>query len=171
MSTVSIRPTTRADLARLIEIYNYYIINTAITFDLEPYTIATRTPWFEEHTGGARHQMLVAVENEIVIGYACTGRFRDKAAYDPTVEASIYCAPEATGRGIGARLYTALFELLAGEDVHRIVAGVTIPNDASIALHQRFGFREIGTFSEVGFKFGRRWDVTWLERPLKIAAT
>ncbi|HVN26888.1 MAG TPA: GNAT family N-acetyltransferase, partial [Candidatus Binataceae bacterium] len=105
MATVSIRASTRADLPRLVEIYNYYIINTAITFDLEPYTVATRTPWFEEHTAGGRHQMMVAVENDIVIGYACTGRFRDKAAYDPSVEASIYCASEATGRGIGSMLY------------------------------------------------------------------
>lgn len=169
MSNPSIRPASRADLPRLAEIYNYYIINTAITFDLEPYSAETRAPWFEEHTEGARHQMQVAVENGIVIGYACTGRFRDKAAYKPTVEASIYCAPEATGRGVGSMLYEALFELLAGEDVHRLVAGVTIPNDASIALHKRFGFREIGTFSEVGYKFGRWWDVTWLERPLKLA--
>ncbi len=73
-----VRPATRADLPRLTEIYNYYIINTPITFDLEPYTIETRTPWFEEHSDSGRHRMLVAVENDIVIGYATSSRFREQ---------------------------------------------------------------------------------------------
>ena len=170
MSNTTIRAATRADLPRLVEIYNYYIHNTPITFDLEPYTIETRTPWFDEHSDTGSHRMLVAVENDIVIGYATSSRFRSKAAYNPTVESSIYCAHDATGRGIGSMLYGALFDILASEDVNRIVAGVTIPNDASIALHKRFGFYEVGTFTEQGRKFGRYWDVTWLERPQKITA-
>jgi phosphinothricin acetyltransferase len=170
MAEATIRPATRADLPRLTEIYNYYVINTPITFDLEPFTVEARTPWFEEHSKRGRHRLVVAVEDGKVIGYASTGRFRVKRAYDPTVESSIYCAPEATGRGIGSKLYTALFETLADENINRIVAGVTIPNDASIALHQRFGFRAVGTFTGNRRKLGRSWDVTWLERPLKVAA-
>lgn len=169
MAEAIIRPATREDLPRLTEIYNYYVINTPITFDLEPFTVEARTPWFEEHSERGRHRLVVAVEDGIVIGYASSGRFRAKRAYDTTVESSIYCAHEATGRGIGRRLYAALFDAFANEDINRIVAGVTIPNDASIALHQRFGFRVMGTFTEVGRKFGRYWDVTWFERPLKIA--
>ena len=169
MSKPTIRAAMRADLPRLVEIYNYYIINTPITFDLEPYTIETRTPWFDEHSDTGRHRMLVAVEDEIVIGYATSSRFRSKAAYNPTVESSLYCAQGATGRGIGSMLYRALFDILATEDINRIVAGVTIPNEASIALHKRFGFYEVGTFTEQGRKFGRYWDVTWLERPQKIS--
>jgi phosphinothricin acetyltransferase len=167
MAEATIRSATRADLPRLTEIYNYYIDNTPITFDIDRYTVETRTPWFEEHSERGRHRLLVAEQNEIVIGYASSGRFRSKAAYNPSVESSIYCVPEATGRGIGSKLYAALFEALAAEDINRIVAGVTIPNDASLALHARFGFRVIGTFTEVGRKFGRFWDVTWLERPMK----
>ncbi len=166
---IIIRPATREDLPRLTEIYNYYVINTPINFDLEPFTVATRTPWFEEHTEGARYRMMVAVENEIVVGYACTGRFRVKHAYDTTVESTVYCAPEAKGRGIGSSLYGALFKVIAGEDINRIVAGITLPNDASIALHRRFGFQVVGTFTEVGRKLGRFWDVMQLERPLRIA--
>ena len=169
MAEMIIRPATRADLPRLTEIYNYYVINTPITFDLEPFTVEARTPWFDEHSDRGRHRLMVAVEDGNVIGYASSSRFRTKAAYNPTVESSIYCAPEATGRGIGSKLYTALFEVLADEDVNLIVAGVTIPNDASIALHDRFGFRAVGTFTTIGRKFGRFWDVTWMERPLKIA--
>jgi phosphinothricin acetyltransferase len=78
----------------------------------------------------------------------------------------VYCAAEATGRGVGSSLYTALFAALADEDVHRAYAGVALPNDASIALHERHGFRVIGTYAEVGRKFGRYWDVRWFERPL-----
>jgi phosphinothricin acetyltransferase len=78
----------------------------------------------------------------------------------------VYCAPEAVGRGAGSALYEALFSELSTEDAHRAFAGVALPNDASLTLHQRFGFTEIGTFREVGRKFDKWWDVTWLERPL-----
>src|ERR1700676_3533360 len=112
MAEAIIRPATRADLPRLTEIYNYYVINTPITFDLEPLTAEARTPWFEEHSDGGRHRLIVAVEDRNVIGYASTGRFRVKRAYDPTVDSSIYCAPEACGRGIGSKLYAALFDAI-----------------------------------------------------------
>lgn len=170
MPDTIIRPANRADLPRLTEIYNHYVINTPITFDLAPLSIDERTPWFEEHSDRGRYRLLVAVEEGTLLGYATTGRFRVKRAYDTTVDSSIYCAPEATGRGIGSKLYGALFDAIAGEDINRIIAGVTIPNDASLALHRRFGFQVVGTFSEVGRKFGRFWDVTQLERPLKIVA-
>jgi phosphinothricin acetyltransferase len=169
MADTIIRPATRADLPHLVDIYNYYVINTAITFDLAPLTVEERTPWFEEHSDRGRYRLLVAVEEGEVVGYATTGRFRVKRAYDTTVDSSIYCAREATGRSIGSKLYGALFDAIAGEDINRIIAGVTLPNDASMALHRRFGFQAVGTFSEVGRKLGRFWDVAQLERPLKIS--
>lgn len=79
---------------------------------------------------------------------------------------SVYCAPEAAGRGIGTLLYTALFEALAGEDLHRAYAGIALPNEASVRLHDRFGFRHLGTYEEVGRKFDRYWDVAWYEKKL-----
>src|SRR5579871_2773789 len=100
MADMIIRPATRADLPRLTEIYNRYVIETPITFDLEPLTVVARGPWFDEHSELGPHRLIVAVENEKLVGYASTGRFRVKRAYDTTVESSIYCAPEATGRGI-----------------------------------------------------------------------
>jgi len=115
--------------------------------------------------------MLVAEDAACgVVGYTCTGRFRTKDAYDTTVEASIACRADAVGRGLGSLLYSALFEALRGEDIHRIVAGIAQPNPASNALHRRFGFREVGAFTEVGRKFGKYWDVLWLERPLHLPA-
>ncbi|MEO3976153.1 GNAT family N-acetyltransferase [Streptomyces sp. CAU 1734] len=101
-----------------------------------------------------------------VLGYATSSPLRPKAAYDTSVEVSVYCAPEAAGRGIGSLLYRALFAALEGEDVHRAYAGIAGPNEASARLHAWFGFRPVGTYREVGRKFGRYWDVTWYEKEL-----
>ena len=171
MSDTAIRPALLSDLPRLAEIYNHYIQNTPITFNTRPFTVEEFAGWFEEHSDGQRHRLVVAVESGDdgrVIGYAGTGRFRPKEAYETTVETTIYCSPECTQRGVGTLLYRALFELIAGEDINRIVAGVTLPNPASVALHERFGFRHVGTFTGNGRKFGKYWDVAWFERPLKL---
>lgn len=167
MADITIRPAVETDLPRLTEIHNHYVANTHITFDVRPYTPEQRLAWFHEHSDGRRYRVLVAESApDGVMGYACTGRFRPKEAYETTVEVSIACRPDATGKGIGRQLYTALFALLAREDIHRLVAGIAQPNPASNALHQRFGFQPIGTFSGVGRKFGKYWDVLWMERPL-----
>jgi phosphinothricin acetyltransferase len=161
----TIRPATLSDLPALTEIYNHYIAHTTITFDLQPFEPDDRRAWFDDHSSTGRHRLLVAEEEGSgVLGYATTSRWRPKAAYDTTVESSVYCRPDAVGRGIGGTLYSALFESISGEDVHRIVAGISQPNPASVALHLRFGFRQVGTFSSVGRKFGRYWDVAWFER-------
>ncbi|HKV56044.1 MAG TPA: GNAT family N-acetyltransferase [Candidatus Binataceae bacterium] len=166
MANLRIRGAVRADLARLTEIYNHYVRTTAITFDLEPLTVERRAHWFDGHAETGRHRLLVALESDQPVGYATTSKFRDRAAYDTTVESSIYCAPEATGRGIGTALYEELFSVIAGEDINRIVAGITLPNEASVALHRHFGFTRVALFTENGRKFGRYWDVAWFERPL-----
>lgn len=163
---MNVRPAVLADLEALTEIYNYYVIHTTITFDLEPFTPAERRPWFEEHMAIGKHRLRVAEENEgAILGYATTSRWRSKPAYDTTVESSVYCRHDSLGRGVGTALYSALFESIADEGVHRITAGASLPNAASIALHRRFGFREVGVFSAVGLKFGKFWDVAWFERP------
>ena len=163
-----IRRATLEDLPRVTEVYNHYVRTTPITFDLRECTVEERVPWFHEHNNGARYRLLVADDGGRVLGYAGTGQFRNKAAYDTTAEVTIYCAPEATGRGIGAQMYAALFDALQGEDLHRLCAGITLPNDASVALHRRFGFTNAGLFTQNGRKFDRYWDVLWMERPLKL---
>jgi phosphinothricin acetyltransferase len=168
MNTIRIREASRADLAPLTKIYNYYVIHTPITFDIEPFTPEQRGVWFEDHCDGQRYRLLVAEESGQIVGYAGTGRFRAKRAYDTSVEATIYCAPEVTGRGIGSLLYGALFEAIANEDINRILGGITLPNEASLALHRRFGFRQVGIFTGNGRKFGQYWDVAWVERALRI---
>ncbi len=169
MDAILIRLATKDDFPRLTEIYNYYVVNTPVTFDVEPYTVERRATWFQQFGPTGRYRLLVAEQSGGVVGYAGTTRFRPKAAYDTTVETTIYCDLSAAGKGIGRRLYTALFEAIAGEDIHRILAGYALPNPASAALHQRFGFKPVGTFSENGRKFGRYWDVMWTERPLRLS--
>jgi len=166
MADVSIRHAVAADLADLTEVYNHYVRETPITFDIEPFDVEQRRPWFEGFAETGRHQLFVAEREQRVIGYACSHRFRQKPAYDSSVETTVYLAPDALGEGIGARLYVALFDALAEEPVHRALAGTTLPNPASVALHRRFGFTPVGTFLEVGWKLGRHWDVQWFERPM-----
>jgi phosphinothricin acetyltransferase len=170
MTDISIRPATVADLPGITEIHDYYILNTHITFDVRPYAPEQRHKWFNEHSDGRRFRTLVAADAQgAVLGYAATGPFRPKEAYDTTVEVSIACSQTATGKRVGSQLYRALFAAIAAEDIHRIVAGIAQPNQASNALHARFGFKPIGTFSAVGRKFGKYWDVLWMERPLALS--
>lgn len=168
MNDILIRASKLIDLPRLTEIYNHYVVTTPVTFDLEPYTVEKRKTWFEQFAATGRHRLLVAEAGGLVIGYAGTMRFRPKPAYDTTVETTIYLSAEAAGKGVGSRLYAALFAALADEDIHRIVAGYALPNAASKALHERFGFQLVGIFHENGRKFGRYWDVAWSERPLHL---
>ncbi len=163
---VSVRPAHVGDLPRLTGIYNHYVVHTPITFDLEPYTVEQRREWFVKFRPSGRHRLLVAESDGIVAGFAGTSQFRTKAAYDTTVEVTVYCAEESVGRGIGSALYTALFDALRGEDIRMAIAGITLPNDASVALHQRFGFVPAGLMHAVGRKFGHYWDVGWYERAM-----
>jgi phosphinothricin acetyltransferase len=161
------RSATLADLPALTDIYNHYIVHTPITFDVRTLEPHERRDWFDDHAPTGRYRILVAEDADgRVVGCASSSRWRPKAAYDTTIECSVYCHPDHTGKRIGTQLYDALFAAIAGEDVHRAVAGVTLPNPASIALHERFGFEPVGEFSEVGRKFGRYWSVAWFERPL-----
>ncbi len=164
MTGTTIRNAMLADLPQITDIYNHYVINTPITFDLQPFTPEQRRDWFVEHSGTQRFQTVVAEQDGKVLGYAGTGSFRAKQAYETTVEMTIYCSPENQSRGIGSLLYAQLFEQLKSQDIHRACAGITLPNDASIALHRKFGFKEVGVFSENGRKLGRYWDVLWMER-------
>lgn len=166
-------PTVRAagpdDLPALTDLYNHYVVHTPITFDVTPHSVETRRAWFDEHAARGRYRLLVAIDDDgSIAGYATTSRWRPKAAYDTTVESSVYCRHDRRGRGVGRLLYGSLFAAIADEDVHMIVAGATMPNAASVALHERTGFRRVGLFTAVGRKFDRFWDVAWFQRPLRL---
>jgi len=166
MSDVSFRRIERGDLPELLAIYNHYVVNTPITFDLEPRTLAQRQEWFDGFAAIGRYQCFVALRGSNPIGWACSTRFKERAAYDTTIETSIYLAPEEGGKGLGRRLYRTLFDALNGQDIHRVYGGITQPNEASVALHKAFGFGHIGTYREIGRKFDKFWDVALYVRPM-----
>ncbi len=161
-SPPTFRPATEDDLAAIERIYHHYVIHSHATFDVEA---QSRRGWFEQFDGG-KYRCIVAVFDDAVRGYACSQHFRAKAAYETTVELSIYLEHDVTLRGLGKALYRELFTALEGEDLHRAYAGIALPNEPSIALHKQFGFSLLGQYSEVGRKFGKYWDVAWYEKAL-----
>ncbi|WP_374226956.1 N-acetyltransferase family protein [Streptomyces sp. JJ38] len=183
---MQVRPGDEEDLDALTALYNHYVTETPITFDLTPFTPDERRPWLLSYSKDGPHRLLVAEERVSasdggradaptparvpapgrLLGYATSSPFRAKPAYAGSVEVTVYLGPRAVGRGVGALLYRRLFAELAGEDVHRAFAGIALPNEASVRLHARFGFRYVGTFGEAGRKFGRYWDVAWYEKSL-----
>ena len=165
---MTVRAATPHDAAAITAVYGHHVRHTLATFDLVPPTVDERAAWLADHAGG-RHRVLVAERDGAVVGFASSGRFRPRPAYDATVETSVYLAPDAVGRGLGRALYAALFELLAEQDVHRALAVVAQPNPASEALHRAFGFTHVGTFTEVGHKFGRYVDVAWFQKDIRPA--
>lgn len=166
MADAIIRPARESDLPALLDIYNHYVRNTPITFDVEPRTLEQRRAWLAQFSQSGRYRCFVADRGGTAIGWASSARFRERAAYDTTVETSVYLAPGEGGQGVGRLLYRTLFDALKGEDIHRAYGGVTLPNEASVAIHRAFGFEHIGTYGEVGRKFGRYWDVAHFLKPL-----
>jgi phosphinothricin acetyltransferase len=164
---MQIRHGKEEDLPRLLEIYNHYIEHSHATFDTTRQSLLQRRVWFDDFSPTGPHQLFVVETSNGVEGYASSRVFRARPAYDRSVETSVYLAPECGGSGLGSALYAHLLEVLGEEEsVHRAYGGVSLPNEPSVALHQRFGFKRVATFSEVGFKFGRYWDVAWFERAL-----
>ncbi len=164
---VSFRPARAEDLDALTALYNHYVLTSHITFDVRPFTPDQRRAWFEGFGASGPHRLLVAQEGGRIAGYASSARFRPKPGYDTTVETTISMDPEFTGRGLGKRLYTVLIDTVRETPgIHRALAGIALPNETSRALHLALGFRPIGTFTQVGRKFDRYWDVEWFERDI-----
>ena len=160
----TIRLPVAADLEALTDLYNHYIRHTTITFDLEPYSVERRRQWFEQYAPTGRYRLWVAELAGQVVGYATSSPFHRKAAYDTSIETSIYVASHSARQGIGRSLYNQLFASLQSEDIHRAYALITQPNPTSEAFHRGFGFEPVGHCREVGRKFGRYWDVKWFEK-------
>jgi phosphinothricin acetyltransferase len=166
--TIVIRPASDADLPQLTAIYNHYIQHSVATFDIEPFTVETRrAEWFSRYAQSGRYRVFVAEQCGAVIGFTYSSQFRPKAAYDSSVETSVYCAPEQTGNGLGRRLYEALFDVLRVEGVHQAFALISLPNDASEKFHERFGFQRSGVMRAAGRKFDRYVDVAIFQRAIE----
>jgi len=164
MEIVAAQPEHLDGIAR---IYRHYVENTAITFDLIDPDPAYWREQLAALDPAKGYFFIVATDDEgKVVGYAKSGKFRDRAAYDTTCETSIYVDPDAQGNGLGKALYGRLIGLLEESPARLAVGGMTEPNPASAALHQSLGFTKVGTFEAVGIKFDKPWDVTWFQRPV-----
>lgn len=167
MDEVCIRHCAPGDYGAVVAIYNYYIENSHATFDTRPYSIGERAPWFAQFAETGPHQLLVAANDDTVVGYCCSTPFSKRAAYDVSVETTVYIKEDATGQGIGKSLYAKLLQNLDGIGLHGAYAGISLPNNASVKLHEALGFRRVGVYEEVGRKFDKYWDVAWYERRLQ----
>jgi 2-haloacid dehalogenase len=165
-SDVDVRPATIDDLVAVTEIYNHYVVNSVATFDVAPFNPQERRAWFDQYSRAGAYRLLVATRAGGVVGYATSSQFRPKPGYRPSVEVTVYLAPDQPGSGLGSLLYQQLFADLRGEGLHRALAAIALPNEASVALHRRFAFTEVGTLHEVGRKHGKWWSVLWMERAL-----
>jgi len=165
MDDIVIRDADGEDAAAIAAIYNVHVRDTLVTFELDDVAgaeMGTRIadvqarglPW------------LVAEDAGRVIGYAYAGPWKARAAYARTVESSIYLDAAAAGRGLGRRLYGALLDRLREAGIHAVIGGISLPNPASVRLHEALGFAPIGTFREVGWKLGRWVDVGYWQKVL-----
>lgn len=160
-----IRHASRADSRRMNEIYNPTIIDNHVSFATEPWTLEMRERWWDSRSDDL--PVLVAEVDGRVVGVTYGSRYRPKSAYFSSVETTVVLDDDVHGRGLGTRLLGALLDELVERGFHRAIAIISMPNDASIALHHKLGYRTIGIMSEAGFKLGRYWDVAMLERVLE----
>ncbi len=158
-----VREAQAADLAAILAIYNDAVIHTTATYDYEPRSMDAQRQWFEAKRAG-NFPVLVGLDAGEVSGFASYGPFRPWAAYLYTVENSIYVAPEKRGRGVGTAILGPLVETARSRGYHAMVAGIDATNAASLKLHAKFGFEQVGHFRQVGWKFDRWLDLVFLER-------
>ncbi|GMQ94354.1 MAG: GNAT family N-acetyltransferase [Acidimicrobiia bacterium] len=165
MSEVVIRRAIERDVPALNAIYNGYIVDSHVSFDLEPWSDEKRLDWFRARADDG-YPLLVACDDGNVIGASWAGPWRQKKAYRGSVESTVVLAPGTEGRGLGSKLYAELLDALRAEGFHRAYAIIALPNDPSIALHRKLGYREIGVLEEAGFKDGKFHSTMLMELAL-----
>lgn len=159
-----IRAAAVADAAAITDIYAHYVRDTAITFDTDAPSAAEVAERIE--AGAGAFPWLVAEEDGAILGYAYAAAFRARRAYRFAVETTVYVGPGCEGRGVGSSLYRPLLETLEEQGFTQAIAAVTLPNEASVRIHERLGFVHAGTYAQVGWKLGRWLDVGLWQRPL-----
>lgn len=153
-----IRKASEEDITQLMDIYNEAVLHTTATFDMEEKSLKNRQNWFYEHQ--SIHSLIVAVEGCRVLGYASLSPYRSRAAYDTTVEVSVYIREENRGEGLGKTLMERILDIAKDEPtIHNVVSLITAENEVSCHLHERTGFRLCGTIQDAGRKFGRYLSV------------
>lgn len=156
-----IRTIKPEDASAICQIYNYYIINSVVTFEEEAVSVAEMKSRIEHNTD--KLPWLVFEENEEILGYAYGSEWKSRCAYKHSVESTVYLKQGAMGKGIGSSLYAELIKRLKANKTHAIIGGIALPNESSIALHEKFGFEKVAQFREVGYKFDRWVDVGYWE--------
>ena len=171
---VSVRPAVRSDCPGILAIYNEAVLTTTATYDYEPRSLEHRQQWFDDHERGG-YAMFVAVEpsgagGETIVGWSALNRYHDRVGFRFTSENSIYIAASHRGRGIGRLLLAPLIPAARARGLRNLIAAIDASNTASLRLHERFGFVQVGLFRRVGYKFERWLDVAYLELELPGAA-
>lgn len=162
-----VRDPVDDDLAEVARLYAHYVNDSHATFDTVAPTISDWRTILDEQVRDGPHELLVAdTEQHGLVGFARTHPFMPRGGYATSAAISVYVAPGAEGQGVGGALYDQLLPRLEAGPFHRVLAGIAKPNRGSERFHERYGFRHVGTFSEVGYKHGRYWDVAWYERSL-----
>lgn len=162
---ISIRDALPADAAAIAEIYNHYVNNTIITFEGRPVSPSEIDERIQEVQSLSLPWLIAELHHEIV-GFAYAGKWKERAAYRFSVEVTVYVSPDRIRHGIGLQLYNRLLPELKAKGVHAAMAGIALPNDASVGLHEKSGFEKVAHFKEVGFKFDRWIDVGYWQRIL-----
>lgn len=161
---LQIRLATADDLPAINAIYNHYVPVSTTTYDLKPMTIATRRKWFKNRED--IHPVTVAFHEDApndIVGWGSLHTFRNKPGYQLTVENSVYVHPERQREGIGSAILLDQIERARAAGLHAIIAGVDAEQTPSLALHYKHGFREVGRFGQIGYKFDRWLDVVFME--------
>ena len=165
-STLNIENARAADADALLALRNHYIAHSYATFDEAPLRPPAVADWIAGFGATGPHRLLVARDAARLLGYCSSQSYRAHPAFARTIETSVYVAPDAARSGVGSALYARLFADLAGEGLHRAVAGIALPNEASIRLHARLGFRPVGVFDEYAHKHGRAISSQWMQRAM-----
>jgi len=162
---LKVRPASQEDLEPITAIYNEAILKTVATFDTVPRSLADQTKWFHDHA--PRYPMIVAELDGKVVGWASLSRWSDRPAYDGTAEVSVYVEQDHQGKKIGSALLEALVEAGEKGGFHTLVSRIVQGSDVSIHLHDKLGFSHVGVLKEAGRKFGKRLDVTIMQKILE----
>ncbi len=158
-----IRTAAPGDATSIAALYNYYVTQTTASFEEDPVTASDMAQRITT-VSSASLPWLVAETRNGLVGYAYAAKWKSRCSYRLTVEISGYVHPDYKSQGIGSKLYEVLFPSLTARGIHSVIAGISLPNEVSVALHEKFGLRKVAHFSQVGFKFDRWIDVGYWQR-------
>lgn len=162
---IRVRTVTLNDAQKLLDIYSYYVLNTTITFEYDTPSIDEFTQRIQKIT--QKYPYLVATINDEIVGYAYATSYKERAAYDWSVETTVYVKNNKHGLGIGKALYSQLEQALKDKNIVNMLACITYPNPKSIDFHTKFGFDKVGHFPKVGYKFNEWRDIVWMQKVIK----